>query len=177
MRYYVLQARLGACTSCTICQALLMLVRCASVQIMHRMLVRCASVQTRQSAPTFMQACEQIGIPVVEKAPDPMRSDTWREAFVTNWCAPVAPACGACLCSHGKGGAVSAEMPRAPQCAGHAAAAAHCSASLHLGSTWLPGACDSAFAAGTVKRYEHGFSPLLVTLVDMRDDAQATRIC
>ena len=38
-----------------------------------------------------MQACEQIGIPVVEQAPDPKRSHTWKEAFVTNWCVTVAP--------------------------------------------------------------------------------------
>ena len=127
----------------------------------------------------YMQACEQIGIPVVEKAPDPMRSHTWREAFVANWCAPMAPSLWR-LCvqswvpGRGRVCAVSAEMLCAAQCAGHAAATPHYFASLHVGSTWLPGACDSATAAGTVNCYEQGSSPLLVTEVVMHDDALVT---
>ena len=68
-------------------------------------------------------------------------------------------------------------MPGVPQCAGHAAAAPHCSASLRLGSTRLPGACDNATKAGSAEGFEHGASPLLVKLVGTRDAEQATRIC
>ena len=55
------------------------------------LLLRCTFQYTQTRCPVSMQACEQIGIPVVEQAPDPKRSHTWREAFVTNWCVNVAP--------------------------------------------------------------------------------------
>lgn len=84
MRHYVLQARPRACTLCA---------------VIRPSLCYCAAYSSTfgSRAPVSMQACEQIGIPVVEQAPDPNRSHTWREAFVTNWCVTVAPACGACV--------------------------------------------------------------------------------
>ena len=109
-----------------------------------------------KAAPRSMQACQQIGIPVVESAPDPECRHTWREAFVTNWCASLASSLRRPLVPSCRVSASRTEMPCTLQCAGLAAAAPHCIASLRLGGTWLPGACDSATAAGSAERFEHG---------------------
>ena len=78
MRHYVLQASPRSCTLCA---------------VIRPSLCYCAAHPSipGKSAPVSMQACEQVGIPVVEQAPDPRRSHTWREAFVTNWCVEIAP--------------------------------------------------------------------------------------